>query len=223
MVFPDLEGISSRMDSSRFSGSGFISQAAISLRVAPWKHSSQMPSRPPALRTGGPKTRQVIGRYSYKSHVPVFGSSAGHGSSLAKLSNASCACSSSARIPVSGSPGNSAIVRATYARARAWTCSARGASFRRSASNPSCSRAASSSLIANAPTQHWVQPGRQTSHFPAFLAASARAASTIWTNSRSRTGRAELMRSEYAGFVTLAVNRKPDADCADGMRINAER
>ena len=64
IVFPrvpvDFSTFSSNAD-SKSSGSGFISQAAISLSVAPWKQSSHTPN-PSSERTGGPKTRQVMGR-----------------------------------------------------------------------------------------------------------------------------------------------------------------
>ena len=72
---------------SRSWGTG-ISQAAISSSLAPTKHSSQQPSASPSpTRTGGPKTRQVIGRQAYTSQRPVAGSSAGQAASLANSSN----------------------------------------------------------------------------------------------------------------------------------------
>src|SRR3982075_1678069 len=109
MVFPRtpvVSSISSSSADSRSSGSGLISQAAISSLEAPLKQSSQTP-RPSSERTGGPKTRQVIGRDSYSSHIQLSGSSTGQGSSLAKSENSCAASSPSCKIPLAGSPGKS--------------------------------------------------------------------------------------------------------------------
>jgi hypothetical protein len=146
IVFPRAPVVfsssSSRTDSMS-SGSGFISQAAISVSDAPWKQSSQTP-KPAPDRTGGPKTRQVIGRDSYSSQVPVSGSSAGQGSSLAKSSNRFSTSSPSSNTPLAGSPGNSCASLATASRARSPTPRARsGARVLRSA-RPRRSREASS-------------------------------------------------------------------------------
>src|SRR5215469_60936 len=54
---------SSSRSSSRSCGTG-ISQAAISLSSAFVKQSSLQPRAPVSMRTGGPKTRQVMGRHA---------------------------------------------------------------------------------------------------------------------------------------------------------------
>jgi hypothetical protein len=130
-------------------------------------------------RTGGPKTRHVIGRAAYKSHAPVVGSSAGQGSSFAKSANRSSASSSSFKMPVCGSPGKLPERFFIDCCARLRICAARRGSVASSSASPWRSRIASSWLMAKGPWQHCVQPLRQTSHSPLLRAASARATSTI--------------------------------------------
>ena len=78
--------------------------------------------KPPSDCTGGPKTRQVIGRAAYRSHIPVSGSRTGQGSSLANFSKSASAVSPSSRMPVAGSPGKSFASRVIDSRARLRTC-----------------------------------------------------------------------------------------------------
>ncbi len=98
---------------SRSCGTG-ISQAATCSGVAPMKQSSQWPrpSAPssPAARTGGPKTRQVMGRHAYTSQRPVAGSSAGHAASSAKSSKRAWSSTRTAEYARFRSPGKSRAV-----------------------------------------------------------------------------------------------------------------
>ena len=150
--------------------------------VRRWRRDSRARRRPSrsSERTGGPKTRHVIGRAAYKSHSPVAGSSAGHGSSLAKSSKRSAGIVFVAeQAGLAVSPGKSADNRAADSSARRRTSRARAGSACSNSRRPSCSRRTSSWLMAKTPMQHWVHPGLQTSQSPLRRAASASAASTI--------------------------------------------
>lgn len=166
------------------SGSAINSQRASSLSGAPTKHNSHTPS-PPSVLTGGPKTRHVIGRCSYKSHVPVSGSSAGHGSSFPNASNA---FPPSTRIPVLRFPGKSFSSLRRDSSARLRTAAARPSSFSSNLASPSRNLIASNWLISNTPTQHWQHPGLHASHAPHAAAFCVSAASTICTSLRSAVG-----------------------------------
>src|SRR5580704_6899690 len=141
----------SSSSSSNSCGTG-ISHAAISSSLAPTKQSSQQPSAAPVpILTGGPKTRQVIGRHAYTSQSPVAGFSAGQGASFANSSNRSSSSSDVPSTPVRGSPGNSGAYSAIQALARCSIASAVRGSAACSSRIPAFNRTASSALMANAP------------------------------------------------------------------------
>jgi len=195
-----------------------ISQLTISSAVASPKQSSQWPKplspSGDSVRTGGPNTRHVIGRHSYKSHRPVSGSSAGQAASLAYSAKRSRSSSDSPSRPESRSPGNSAPNLSNQSAVRRSTSAAKGGLSRRSTSMPSRSRSASSWFMANAPKQHCVHPDRQSSHTPARRAASANAASMICTSSLSPCGRAIFIRIPNlptTQFRLVPVPNKPGA------------
>lgn len=71
------------------------------------------------------------------------------------------------------------------AAARARTAAARDGSVASSSASPARRRTASSWVMEKIPMQHWVQPRRQWSQEPERWAASAEAASIIWTSWRS--------------------------------------
>jgi hypothetical protein len=55
--------------------------------------------------------------------------------------------------------------------------------------------------------QHWVHPGRQTSHAPARFVASDKAASMIWISSLSPTGSEAAIMSSVASFVNALSSK----------------
>ncbi len=122
----------------------------------------------------------------------------GQTSSSANSANASSASAVSARIPVRESPGKAAPRRSMDAWIRAKTPAAADPSSCFSRLRPYRSRAASAWEMRKTPVQHWLHPGLHTNQSPERRAASASAASTIWTSSASSVDSTVILRATAA-------------------------